>query len=106
MLFRSDQGSRGSDIARAVRPLLPDGRAQIRFDGALQLDRHRIAAPIDRLAGDDAHPTFADAILFNVVAVDAVETDADAALQEFLIEERALRIVAQPVGEGVAHGGT
>src|ERR1044071_7510948 len=39
----------------------------------------------------------ADAILFDIVALDAVEADADAALEQFLVEERALRVVAQAI---------
>src|SRR6476660_5846514 len=67
-------------------------RPEIRFDGPLQLHCHGIAVAIHRFAGDDAHPALADAILLDIVAFDAVEADADTALEQLLVEERALRI--------------
>lgn len=79
-------------------------RPEIRLDGALELHGHGITMAIDGFAGDDAHPAFADAILFDIVALDAVEADANATFEQFLVEERALRVVAQAVRRRVAHG--
>src|SRR5690606_13992197 len=47
---------------------------------------------------------FADAVLPDIGLLCAVEADADAARQEFLVVEGTLLILAQAVGQGVGHG--
>ena len=51
------------------------------LDLAAQLHRHRHAVAVDRLAGGDADPAFGGAIFLDIVALAALEADADAALQ-------------------------
>src|SRR5687768_16152565 len=41
--------------------------APLGFDRPAQLDRHRRAVPVDRLAGLDADPAFRDAIFLDVL---------------------------------------
>ena len=69
----------------------------------LKLDRHGVSGAILRFACNDANPAFADAILFDVGLLDAVEADADFALQNLFVEVRALWVVAKPVRKFIAH---
>src|SRR5690606_31821979 len=81
----------GSGARRAGRQQVPG------LDLALELDRQRLAPPVQRLARGDADPGFADAVLLDVAALDALEADADAAVERGLVVMRAARVVGQAV---------
>src|SRR5690606_18663604 len=78
------------------------------LDLALEPDRQRLPATVERLARGDADPALADAVLLHVAALHALEADADAAVERGLVVMRAARIVGQAVGRsvglGVGHG--
>ena len=59
---------------------------------------------IDLLAERDANPAFRQAIFLDIVALLALEADADAALKQRLIEKRAARIGREAIGGRVGHG--
>src|SRR6218665_863084 len=73
------------------------------LDLAAQLHRDGIAVAVDGLAGGDADPAFGGAIFLHVLALLALEADADAALQRRHVEIRAARIVGEAVGGRVGH---
>src|SRR5690606_17809692 len=75
------------------------------FDLALELDRQRLAAAIQGLAGGDADPALADAVLLHVAALDALEAHADAALERGGVVMGAARVVAEAVGGRLGHVG-
>src|SRR5690606_22503260 len=77
--------------------------AQVGLDGALELERHRPAEAIPGIADRDPHPALADAIFLDIVLLDTLEADADAALQQRRIVIRARRIVAEAVGQRIGH---
>src|SRR5688572_488967 len=68
------------------------------LDRTGELDRHRQAVAVDRLAGLDPDPAFRSAIFLDVLAHPSLEADADAALQRFHVEMLAARIVRQTIG--------
>ena len=76
---------------------------KIRLNRTLDLQRHRVATAVAGLAGLYADPAFLHGILFHVIALDAVETDANTTLQGFSIVERTLRVDRQMIGRGIAH---
>src|SRR4030088_646880 len=78
--------------------------AKIRFDRAVNLDRQRVAVTILGGACGHAHPALADAILFDVGLLDALEANADIARQYIGVVVRALRIGRQTIRQLVAHG--
>ena len=55
---------------------------EIRLHRAVELDRQRIAVRSLRLARGHADPALADAILFDIGLLDALEADADAPFQQ------------------------
>src|SRR3546814_12173756 len=59
---------------------------------ARQLDRHRLAKAILRLARCDANPAFRNRIFLDVGALLALEADADTALQHLHVEMVRARI--------------
>src|SRR5215472_11136489 len=71
------------------------------LDRTAELDRQRVTVAILSLAGFDLDPAFTDAIFGDIGFLDALETHADVALQQFLIVIGALWIVGEPVGQGV-----
>src|SRR5690606_18767336 len=76
---------------------------QVGFDRPLELHGHRVAAAVQRLAGDHPDPALADAVLLDVGALLAVEADADAAFQQGGVVVRAARVEGQAVGKWRAH---
>ncbi len=74
------------------RPLEP------RLDLAVQLQRQRPAVAVDLLAKRDADPAGGAVVFLDVLALDTLETDADAALQRGLVEIGARRIGRQAIG--------
>jgi hypothetical protein len=78
--------------------------APVGRDHALQLDGHRVALAVDGLAGGDADPALADAVLVDIGLLDAVEHDAHAALEDVGVVVRAAGVGGQAVGRRVAHG--
>src|ERR1044072_1129085 len=82
-------------IAGLVRParLAPPG-----LDLAVELHRHRHAVAVDGLAGLDADPAFRRAIFLDILALAALEADADAAAQRLHVEMLAARVVREAVG--------
>src|SRR5690606_549011 len=72
-------------------------------DDALDLDRHRVAVAVERLAERQPHPALADAVLLDVGFLLAVEAHADAAFERGGVVEAAARVAGQAVGRGVAH---
>ncbi len=89
--------------ASAPRARLSDSALEPGLDGALDLHRHGIAATIQRLAHRQAHPSLADAVLLDVAALHAVETQADAAFERGFVVMRAARVVGEAVGRGIGH---
>src|SRR5687767_10002799 len=79
------------------------GVAKICLDGAAELDRHGIAVAVLGVAGRDANPALAHAVLFHVRLLDALEADSDAPLEQGGVEVRALRIGREAVRRGVGH---
>jgi hypothetical protein len=73
-------------------------RFDIGLDLALELESHRVAMAVAAAAGGDADPPFGNAIFLDVGLFGAVEPDADALLQQLLVEERAARVEREPVG--------
>src|SRR5690606_6327118 len=74
------------------------------LDLALEPDRQRLAATVERLARRDPDPALADAVLLDIAALHALEADADAAVERGLVVMRAARVVGQAVGRGVGFG--
>src|SRR5665213_1919921 len=73
--------------------------AEIRLDRAVDLDGERIAVAVPGVAGGDAHPALADAILLDIGLLDTLEANADIARQQFGIVIGTFRIARQPVGQ-------
>ena len=69
-------------------------------------DGHGFAGPILGNARDKAHPAFADAILIDVVFLDALEANANAALEHGGIVKRTARISRQSVGRRIGRHGS
>src|SRR4051812_26774695 len=90
-------------LRRAFAFRLP-GVEQKGLDLAVELDRERAAMPVHRPPGLDADPAFGDAIFLDVVALAALEADADAPAQQLGVEPRAARIEGQAVGKRIGHG--
>src|SRR5947207_2846557 len=78
--------------------------AEVRHHLAHELHRHRDAVPVAGTALGHADPAFAHAVFLDVVAFDALETDADAALERALVVELALGVGGEAIGRGVGHG--
>src|SRR5208337_4323135 len=70
---------------------------EIHFHRAGKLDGQRIAVAVPGLAGLDFDPALADAVFGDVGLFDALEADADVALQKLGVVIRALWIVGEPV---------
>src|SRR5690606_8792287 len=109
-LFRScgddpDRAARaaGARLTAATTGMPSAGVLEPRFHDALDLDRHRVAVAVERLAERQPHPAFADAVLLHVGLFLAVETHADAAFERGGVVEAAARVAGQAVGRGVAH---
>src|ERR1044072_6076104 len=73
------------------------------LDRTLQLDGQRFAFAIERLAGRDADPAFADAIFLDVGLLLAGKADADGPLQHSLVVEWAVRVGGKAVGKRIRH---
>src|SRR3546814_19408162 len=80
------------------------GIEEPRLDRPRQLDRQRLAPPIDLLAQRDAHPAFGHRIFLDVGAFGALEADADAAFEHGLVEMRAFRTDRETVGGRIKIG--
>src|SRR5207237_6866433 len=81
-----------------------------RLDLALQRDQQRLTLAVLRLARGHLHPALADAVLLHVVALIAVQANADFVLEDGGDVMRALGVGGEVVGEGrlggvVGHGG-
>src|SRR5262249_15556920 len=78
--------------------------AGIGVDRSAQLDRQRIAIAVPGLACGHPDPTLADAILFGVVLLGALEGDGDGgALRQGGVVKGVVRIVGEAVGWCVGH---
>src|SRR6185437_1711645 len=101
----STRSSRRAISSRTSLMLTPGsaGRLvlEIGFDRAGQLDGQRTAVAVLGGARLYADPAFADAVLFDVVLLGALEADADVALQRLGVEPGAGRIDREAVGRGV-----
>src|SRR5437667_3075773 len=71
----------------------------IRLDRAVHLDGQRIAVTILGVAGGDAHPALADAILLDIGLFGALEADADVARQNRFVVIGTAGIDREAVGE-------
>src|SRR5690349_4607530 len=93
-------------MAGSPRARLP--LAEVGLNRALQLHGQGIAVAVLGVADAEAHPAFADAVFLDVGLVLALEADADVPLQDRLVIVGAVRVDAQPVGQGrkglIAHG--
>src|SRR5580700_1574853 len=78
--------------------------AKIRLDRAAQLDGHGISVPVLGGRMCDPNPAFADAIFLDIGLLDALEADADAALEQLGIVIGAGRVVGEAVRRSVVHG--
>src|SRR5690348_10361777 len=65
---------------------------EVRLDRAGELDGQRIAMAVPGVAGRDTYPALADAILLDVVLLDALEADADVARKDRRVVIRAAGI--------------
>lgn len=86
-----------------------DHSAVERLDPALQLDQQRLPLAVHSLAGGHLDPGFAEAVLLDIGAVDAIEADADIVLKHRRHVVRAAGVDGQVVGQrgfgdGVVHG--
>jgi hypothetical protein len=88
------------DVAQSVAML-----AVKRLDSAAQFNQHGAALAVQRLAGGNLDPAFADAVFLDVEALFAIESDADVALQHIHIVVRAAWINRQTVGQWWECGG-
>src|SRR5690606_21907647 len=95
------KGAFGRPFFHAWARLALFGVAEIRFDAAVDLHGHRVAAAVQRAAHGDPDPAFAHAVLLDVRPLLAVEADADAAAERGLVVMRAAGIVAEAVGRGL-----
>src|SRR5262249_39404734 len=77
--------------------------AEVRLDGAMHLDRQRVAVTVLGISRGDAHPALPDAILLDLGFLDALEANADIAREDLGIVVRAVRIDRKTVGKLVAH---
>src|SRR5690349_822789 len=78
---------RGATKGRASRGPFLFSRLvlEIRLDRTFQLDGQRLALAVERLAGGDADPAFADAVFLDVGLLLAGEADTDVLLQNGLV---------------------
>jgi hypothetical protein len=72
--------------------------AEVRDHLAHQFHGHRHAVAIAGAALGDANPRLADAVFLDVVALDALEADADAALERALVVNLLLGLLARRSG--------
>ena len=95
-----------------IRPILyPETEAgsvagnvlEIGFHHAFDLQGHRVAAAVQRLACLHADPALADAVFLNVVAFHAVEAHAYATVDGVFIVEAAAGIDGEVVGRRIGH---
>jgi hypothetical protein len=89
----------------AARSVGGRGVAEVGLDRAAELHRQRRAVAVQCLADGDAHPALADAVFLDVGLFDALEADADAALEQGAVVVGALGVVREAVGRGVGHAG-
>jgi len=75
------------------------------FHAALQFDQQRMSFAIQRLAGGHLDPAFADAIFLDVVALLAIDANADTALDQRGIVKRAARVDGEAIGKRGELGG-
>src|SRR4029077_14982787 len=71
---------------------------------AIELDQHRMALAVYRLARGHLDPPFADAVLLHVLAFVVVQTDADFVLEHGGYVVGAARVCGQTVGQWWALG--
>src|SRR5882757_2019873 len=92
------------DTPRAHKYSARLGGPEIRLDRAAELDGHGIAVAV--LGGRVRHPdpSFAHAILLDIGLLDALESYADAALEQCGVVERAAGVVGEAVRRMVVHG--
>ena len=76
-----------------------------RLDLAPELDEQRVAVAVHGLPGRHLHPALADAVLLHVLALVAVQADADVVLEHGRHVVGAARVDGQVVGKGRAFGG-
>ena len=76
---------------------------EIRLHRPVHLDGQRVAVAVLGIAGGDADPAFADAVLLDIGLLDALEADADIARQDVRVVIGAVRIDRQAVRKFVAH---
>jgi hypothetical protein len=74
---------------------------KIGLDRTAQLDGHGISPPVLGGRVRHPHPAFADAVFLHVGLLDALEADADAALEHFGVVEGAAGIVGKAVGRRI-----
>jgi hypothetical protein len=67
-------------------------RIDVRFHSAPEFHCQRPSVPVSALAGRDANPSFADAILFDIGPFDAVKADANSTDDQGFIVIRALGV--------------
>src|SRR6185436_4352550 len=94
---RKRRARRSSRRARAALGLGGRHVAEVRDHFAHQLHGHRHAVAVAGAALGDANPALADAVFLDVVALDALEADADAALERALVVELALGAAGEAV---------
>src|SRR5690349_19219332 len=97
----SRRSPEGSGLGVFRRGLAFRGALEPRLDGAGELDGQRLALAVDLLAERDADPAFGDRIFLDVVPLDPLEADADAALEHLALEVRAVRIDREAVGRSI-----
>lgn len=85
--------------ASRVRPWRNNSIAEVSLDLAFEFDRQGIAFSIARFANRHANPSLADAVFLNIVAFLAIQSNANATLENLSIVKFAFRVSAKAVGE-------
>jgi hypothetical protein len=71
---------------------------EVGFDLTGDFHGERVPSAVACLAGHDANPPFADAVLFDIGFFRPIEANTDVAFENFLVVIRALWIGTEPVG--------
>jgi len=81
-----------------------------RFDLAFDFGQQGLALAVQRLAGRNSDPAFADAIFVHIIALFIIEPDTDVMFKDGSIVVRAARIDREPIRKwgavwSIGHGG-
>lgn len=83
-----------------------DKLLEVRLGRTLALDGEWLAAPVDGIADGCSYPTLGDAVLVDVVVLDAVKANADFPRQDRLIVKLAVGVDAESIWKRCVHSET